>query len=132
MNEPEESESDEEIRKLTVVQLKSQLANLGLKVSGKKDDLVARLSEAKDSAKSKIESLQSREEAEEGVTNSSAKEDDGIQSLVESNQPVQSLKPKLSEASRVIVSRQMNFFLRVGYAGFFALLFHVCCRLICR
>ena len=121
-NELEESESDEEIRKLTVVQLKSRLANLGLKVSGKKDDLITRLSEAKDSAKTKIESLQSKEEDENLVTHSSTTREDEIQSLVDANQPVQSLKPKLSEASRAIVSRQMNFFLRVGYAGFFALL----------
>ena len=120
-NELEESESDEEIRKLTVVQLKSRLANLGLKVSGKKDDLITRLSEAKDSAKTKIESLQSKEEDEDLVTHSNTT-DDVIQSIVESNQPLQSRKPKLSEASRAIVSRQMNFFLRVGYAGFFALL----------
>ena len=54
-----EIESQEEIEKLTVNQLKSRLSDLGLKVSGKKSELVGRLKESFDSTKEKITEIRS-------------------------------------------------------------------------
>ena len=62
-----DEESEEDIEKLTVNQLKSRLSNLGLKVSGKKSELVGRLKESLESTKERIVELTSHEKEEENV-----------------------------------------------------------------
>ena len=61
----EESEGD--IEKLTVNELKFRLSDLGLKVSGKKSELVRRLKESLESTKERIVELTSKEIEEENV-----------------------------------------------------------------
>lgn len=53
--------SDKEIEKLTVNQLKSRLSDLGLKVGGKKSELVGRLKESLDLTMDKIGSVKKEE-----------------------------------------------------------------------
>jgi len=61
----EEFEAD--IEKLTVNQLKSRLSDLGLKVSGKKSELVIRLKQSLESTKERFVELTSKETEEENV-----------------------------------------------------------------
>ena len=63
-----ESESEEQIDKLTVNQLKSRLSDLGLKVSGKKSELADRLKESLDSTKERIAEIRSSSNDEEEHT----------------------------------------------------------------
>ena len=63
LNEDKNDEnSHKEIEKLTVNELKSRLSDLGLKVSGKKSELVGRLKESLDSTMEKIGSITKEEE----------------------------------------------------------------------
>ena len=55
----EDQNKPEEIEQLTVNQLKLRLSDLGLKVSGKKSELVGRLKESLDSTKEKISEMRS-------------------------------------------------------------------------
>ena len=59
LNEEINDESEEEIQNLTVNQLKSKLSDLGLKVSGKKSELVDRLNESLNSTKERISEMRS-------------------------------------------------------------------------
>jgi len=78
LNEGKNDDPHKEIEKLTVNQLKSRLSDLGLKVSGKKSELVGRLKESLDSTMEKIVEIGSVSKEEEIV----------IQEIVESKSPI--------------------------------------------
>ena len=78
LNEEKNDDPHKEIEKLTVNQLKSRLSDLGLKVSGKKSELVGRLKESLDSTMEKIVEIGSVSKEEEIV----------IQEIVESKSSI--------------------------------------------
>ncbi len=78
LNEEKNDDPHKEIEKLTVNQLKSRLSDLGLKVSGKKSELVGRLKESLDSTMGKIVEIGSVSKEEEIV----------IQEIVESKSSI--------------------------------------------
>ena len=99
----EESEGD--IEKLTVNELKFRLSDLGLKVSGKKSELVRRLKESLESTKERIVELTSKEIEEENV----------IEEIVISNSQV----VELSREENFSPNRKMRYALNWLNRSFF-------------